>query len=91
MGPGGGPQGANRRRSVMAGRGAAIGAGQVENPSEFQGLQGQRHQGRRAAKGIEIEQIKPPLLHQAVGQQVLRCSRTELQATSLQGLQVLLQ
>ena len=47
MGTGGGPQGAQRGGAVVAGGGAAIGAGQVQHPAKLQGLQGRRHRGRK--------------------------------------------
>ena len=71
MGPGRRPQQADRGRPVVAGGGAAVGAGQIEHPVEGHRLQGQRQQGRGAAEAIEIHQLEALLALQALRQQVL--------------------
>ena len=71
MGPGGRPQLANRRGAVVAGRGAAVGAGEIEGAIAGHRLQRQGQQGGGAAKGVEIHQLKALLPLQTSSQQVL--------------------
>ena len=71
MGPGGRPQLPNRRGAVVAGRGAAVGAGEIEGAIAGHRLQRQGQQGGGATKGIEIHQLKALLPLQTSRQQVL--------------------
>ena len=90
MGPGRGAERTDGRAAIVAGGGAAVGAGQIQHPAEAHSLQGWRHQGAGAAEGIEIHNTEAPLSEQAAGQQVLGRQRRALQpAASLrQGQQV---